>query len=90
MDRGLFKGSSRMSFRIIEGEGFIVDSSTQMLHHLNCVGARIWELLDGKSGVDSFASRLCAEFEVDRETALRDIASFLNVLAEKGLIERTP
>ncbi len=76
-----------IAHRIIEGEGFVVDSRTQVLHHLNPVAAALWGWLDGRRTAEDLAALLCEEYDVDRETAARDVADFLRELAAKDVLE---
>ncbi len=76
-----------IAHRIIEGEGFVVDSRTQVLHHLNPVAAALWGWLDGRRTAEDLAARLCEEYDVDRERAARDVSAFLEELAAKDIIE---
>jgi hypothetical protein len=55
---------------------------------LNPVGARIWELLDGRRNVDAIAGTICEEFEVEPETAQADVDEFIHSLEEAKLVER--
>jgi hypothetical protein len=72
--------------RTIEGEAFIVNAETSELHNLNPVGTRVFELVDGVRTVGDIVAAIVGEYEVDRETAERDVAEFLDLLSDKDLI----
>jgi hypothetical protein len=55
---------------------------------LNPVGARIWELLDGRRDVDTIAGAISEEYEVEPETARADVDEFIRGLEEAKLVER--
>ena len=55
---------------------------------LNPIGARIWELLDGRRNVDAIAGAICEEYEVEPETARADVGEFIHSLEEAKLVER--
>ena len=55
---------------------------------LNPVGARIWELLDGRRNLEAIAGTICEEFEVEPETARADVGEFVRSLEEAKLVER--
>ena len=58
-----------------------------MYYGLEGPGPRIWALLEEPSSAEGLADRLCEEFEVDRETCLRDVCDFLEALEEAQLIQ---
>jgi pyrroloquinoline quinone biosynthesis protein D len=55
-------------------------------HDLNEVAARIWSLCDGRLTVREIAAAIVGEFEVDGETARRDVAEFVSEMLEDGLL----
>ncbi len=52
----------------------------------NSTGARIWELLDGKSNVEEIIQIMCNEFEVDCKKAKKEVIDFISDLLKKKLI----
>jgi hypothetical protein len=56
------------------------------VYTLSPVAARIWALLDGAHSVDAVADQLCSEFDVERETALADVAELVTDLAGASLL----
>ena len=52
----------------------------------NVVGARIWQLLEAEARTNEIANRIAAEFNVDRDRAARDVASFVADLSARGLV----
>ncbi len=75
-----------VAWRLIEGEAVIVTPADSMMHSLNEVGTRIWELLDGKRSLADIAATLQSEFEVDEARAEEDAVWFAECLAKKGLV----
>ena len=55
---------------------------------LNPVGARVWELLDGKRDVATIVGTIVEEYEVEPEAAQADVDEFVRTLQEAKLIER--
>jgi hypothetical protein len=47
---------------------------------LNEVGSFIWEKIDGKNSEDDIASAITVEFDIDHQTAKKDLAEFLEKL----------
>ena len=54
---------------------------------LNETGAFLWGLLEKGSDREALIDALPREFEVDRETAQKDVDAFLAQLREKALID---
>lgn len=51
-------------------------------------GYLLWKALEkGTNTVDALADVLLAEYDVDRDTAARDVNDFLNYLSELGVVE---
>jgi GeoRSP system PqqD family protein len=75
----------RVAARIVEEEALVVVIDQKQLHALNRVGTRVWELCDGRS-VDEIAEVLVAEFEVEGDTAQRDVRDFVRELREAGAL----
>ncbi len=55
---------------------------------LSPVAARIWQTLDGPAAVDKIVDAVCAEFEVDRDTAASDVTQLLDELEQASLVNR--
>lgn len=55
---------------------------------LNEVGASIFRLIDGDTGVASIAAAISSEYDIDGQTALTDVQEFLAQLAELGILVR--
>lgn len=85
----LLKKSKRLAYRVIDGEGFVVDTKSQVLHHLNPTAAQVWQWLDGTRTPEDLAKLLAQEFEVETETARRDVQDLLNDLKSHRLVEES-
>jgi hypothetical protein len=73
-------------FRRIAGELILVPVRSTgnpmgSVYTLNEVGAAIWDLLDGKNGVEEVRDRLVEQFEVTPDVAEADVREFLARLA---------
>ena len=78
--------------REVVGEVFLVPISghladLQELFVLNETGRYLWERLDDSCSLDDLARDLVEEFEVDEETALRDVETFAKQLVEARLAQ---
>ncbi|MBI2059063.1 MAG: PqqD family protein [Nitrospirae bacterium] len=78
--------SPDVAHRIVDGEAVIVDPSTQEVHILNETGSFVWSLADGSMTAGAMAQRLSDAFEVDAETALKDVEELLATLTSKKLL----
>ena len=54
---------------------------------LNETGLVLWKALHIDQTIDSLTDIIVSEYEIDRETAMRDVESFLGVLRNAGLLE---
>lgn len=55
--------------------------------NLNETGAFLWKLLEKGSTAEKMTEALLAEYEIDRETAEKDVGEFINKLLEAKLAE---
>jgi len=75
----------RLAWQIVDGEAILVDAQSGTTIGLNGVGAFIWSRLDTHTE-EAIADELSAAFDVDRDTAKADLASFLKSLGERQLL----
>lgn len=85
-DDVVLRKSPRIAARVVDGSALIVVIDTQMLHRLDEVGTRVWELCDGKS-VAELADALVEHYEVERAQALDDVREFVSELRGIGALE---
>jgi coenzyme PQQ synthesis protein D (PqqD) len=71
----------------LEGEAVILNFADRVYYGLDGAGARVWELLREPRTVAALRDAVVAEFEVDAETAGRDLAELLRELVERRLVE---
>ena len=69
------------------GEAAIVNLKNGVYYGLDPVGARIWNLLRSPVTLAQLVDALLCVYEVERLTLESDIRSFVNQLAEQGLVE---
>ncbi len=53
---------------------------------LNGSGRVIWDALASDTTEEAIVDRLLEEYEIDRETAARDVAAFVGKLRESGVL----
>lgn len=74
------------AWRDINGEMIIVSPVESMMHALNDVAALVWMNADGKTTVREIVQRVCNDFDVDTETAEKDVVEFVRDLSEQGMV----
>ena len=81
--------STKAIARSIEDEAVVLDFGSDMYYGLNAAGAWIWERLaqGGPVAVETLLADLVAEFDVDRETAERDLNAFVGTLRSRKLVD---
>lgn len=72
------------SFVIVPTGANIVDFSAMIT--INETGAFLWECLKEDVTEEELCQKLCAEYEIDAQTALCDIKEFTEVLIAKKVI----
>jgi coenzyme PQQ biosynthesis protein PqqD len=72
-----------VAWRIIGDEAVLLSAEDSSVHSLDAVGTRIWELCDGEKTVSEIVDQVVSEFEVDRETAEKDVVEFIDELMKK-------
>jgi hypothetical protein len=78
--------SSRTAWRVYDGEAVLLCPDDSTLNTLNPVGTLIWESADGKTPVSAIVTKICGEFDVEPERAVRDTLAFIAKLRERGLV----
>lgn len=73
------------SFVIVPTGSNIVDFSAMIT--INETGAFLWNCLNEDVTDEELCDKLCAEYDIDRETALSDIKEFTGTLKSKKVIE---
>lgn len=74
-------------FRNLEGEAIILNLATGIYFGLDTVGTRMWTLLAESASVQRVVDTICEEYDVEPDTAERDVLDLLNQLIEKGLVQ---
>ena len=79
--------SSRIAARKLGGEMVIMSAEDSSLYTLNEVGTVIWEAADGRTPLAEIIERVvCAKFDVDPSTALRDAEEFVEALTKHKIL----
>jgi len=79
--------ATQVAARSLEGEMMIMSARDSTLFTLNPVATLIWQSADGSTPLREIVDRkICAEFEVAPDEALRDAETFVNDLAQHGIL----
>jgi len=73
-----------LSDLMLNDRGFAFDPASGETYQLSASGLRIVRLLQQGCGADEVLRRVLDEFEVDENTAHRDIGDFLTSIGELG------
>lgn len=65
----------------------LLNVESSRYHELNPVGARIWDLLKTETSAAEIVDVLVAEFDVSRDDCSRQVASFLDGLRKRDLLQ---
>lgn len=71
----------------VEGEAVILGLADGVYYGLDGVGARVWELLREPRSLAELRDTVVAEYDVDADTAWRDLLELLGDLAARRLVE---
>lgn len=74
------------AWRVFEDGAVIVSPTESVMHSLNPVGTRIWELADGTLNMNEILDTILEEFDVTREQAAADVSDFAEALSDKGML----
>ena len=80
--------STKVAARMVGDELMIMSGRDSTLFALNGTAAILWNAADGVTPLDEIVERdVCANFDVDPDTALRDAREMLAQLAEHGIVQ---
>lgn len=81
------KKSDKVTWRGMEDDCILLHLDTGIYYTLNEVGRFLWESCDGKRKLRMIFEELLEHYEVDPETAKKDIFEIVEDLVKEGLVE---
>jgi len=79
--------SKEIAARVMDGEMMIMSARDSTLFSLNELGTIIWQAADGATPLGEIVERkICSEFDVEPEEALKDAEEFVRELAGHGIL----
>jgi hypothetical protein len=79
--------SESVAWRAFQGEGTLVHLERDEIHSVNAAASVLIERLKNGATLDQLVAALCEEFDVNEETARRDVGAFVEQLRETGALE---
>src|SRR5882724_2025427 len=79
--------SPTIASRLLGGEMMIMSAVDSTFYTLNAVASVVWQAADGCTPLSDIVKRqVCSQFEVDLETAQRDVEQFVEKLSGHGIL----
>ena len=75
--------------REVDGEVLVLDTESDRIHQLNVSASFIWHQLAAGAPVDEIAKGLAIEFNVDDDTAYRDVSAIVREFLALGFVTPT-
>jgi Coenzyme PQQ synthesis protein D (PqqD) len=87
MKNAIVARGTRVAARKVAGEMVILSADDSSLYVLNDLGTAVWEAVDGRTPLSAIVDAVvCREYDVDRESALRDLQEFVDGLVSHGVL----
>ena len=79
--------ADRVAARMIGDEMMIMSGADSSLYSLNLTAAKLWQAADGVTPLAQIVEQhICADYDVDPATALRDAEELAEALARHGIL----
>ncbi len=85
-----YRRNPQTAGRVIDGLAFVVTPDDNKLHTLNGAATHLWRLATEALSPDDAAAALCAEYEVDHDTARVDAAACLDDMVARQILVVEP
>ena len=75
----------------VAGENVVIPTGSNLVDFnammtLNETGVFLWQRLEQDTTIDKLVDAVCAEYDIDRDTATEDIKDFVQSLEVNGII----
>jgi hypothetical protein len=79
--------SAAIAARLLGNEMMVMSTADSTFFTLNEVGSVIWQAADGRTPLSEIVSeKICQDFDVDQEQALRGAERFVDELSQHGIL----
>jgi hypothetical protein len=82
----VYRRNPQLAGRVIDGLAFIVTPDDNKLHTLNAQATLVWKLAADGFTVADAAAALVRDFQVDLDTATRDVATCCEDLVRRRIL----
>ncbi len=79
-----------LAYRVFDEQTVIVDLAQGTLNVLNTTATRIWQFISEEMTVGKIAKRICQEFGVSLDEAIKDTITLLQEMVSRGWISNFP
>ena len=83
----ILKRGSQIPWQIIDHNALLLTPKLAMAHEFNETATWIWQQLESDSSIENLTSQMCDAFEIDPQTAEKDIREFAQAMSAHGIIE---
>jgi Coenzyme PQQ synthesis protein D (PqqD) len=73
--------------RVVDGETVLLDRAGGRVHQLNATATFVWSKLDGAASAEEVAAAVAEAFEVEPQTAVRDVNALLDQFRTLNLLD---
>jgi hypothetical protein len=73
--------------RVVDGEALVLDRVRGLIHRLNGTASLIWRQCNGDRDVLEISADVAAAFDVDVDTARKDVTAALRRFGDLGLLD---
>ena len=82
-----YQYADRTAFQILDGLAVVVATRKRMVHRFDDVSTDLWKFLEPGRTVEELVDYLVSEYDVELETAQRDMLEFVEKLYGEGLLQ---
>jgi hypothetical protein len=75
--------------KVIDGEAILINVSTGAYYSLNGIGGLVWQWIEKEKNLQEMLLALTRGYNVETDTALKDIQQLLATMEKEGLITTT-
>ncbi len=83
----LIKRVENIPWQVIDERTLILNPKESTAHELNETASWIWKQLDHELPMSVIIDKMCQTFDIDNETAEKDIIFFVNEMVMKGILD---
>ncbi|MDP6957337.1 MAG: PqqD family protein [Planctomycetota bacterium] len=82
-----YQYADRTAFQILDGLAVVVATRKRMVHRFDDISTDLWRFLEPSRTVEELVEYLVSEYDVELETAQRDMTEFVEDLHREGLLQ---